>query len=122
MLDIPASAKPSPSGSKSFVRGGSVRLDHEIARLHVTRVKIPVHVFEMRVCIICTVGQVCLQIGAIVIVLVRLREVDAFENDGTLKTEWRRLLSRACVSFKSTLFPEPKTKLPRTYILISKSM
>ena len=38
-LDIPATTKPSPSGCESFVLGGSVLLDHGIARMHVALTK-----------------------------------------------------------------------------------
>ena len=59
-----------------------MRFDHGFAKLHVAGFEIKVRVCEVRVCSMCAVGRDSLQIGAIILVLVRLGR--AVESDVTV--------------------------------------
>ena len=80
-------AKFVPARDESPVSHGGYSRGREITREHDARVAIPVGVGEMCGCLIGVVGQESLEIRAIIIVLARLRDCGAIENNVTLTEE-----------------------------------
>jgi len=83
-LQIFTGAKCVPTSDESPVSHGSYSRGHGIAWQHVASVSIPVDVREKFGSRIGAVGQESLNIRSIILVLARLRDRDAIENDVTL--------------------------------------
>jgi len=77
-------SKSVPSSDESPVCVGVQIVGRGVVRLHVTSVDIPVRVSETCDCRFCAVGNDSLEIEAIMVMLARLRDVDAIESEVTL--------------------------------------
>jgi len=83
-LEFFTGSKFVPKSDESSVSHGSYSCGRGIAWYHVAIVTIPAGVRERCGCRIDAISQESLNIRAIIIVLTRLRDCGAIENDGTL--------------------------------------